>query len=42
MDGRFTVFDFGEVDMVGFSADDVNFVEIGFVVAFDDSMAVLL
>ena len=41
MDGGFAIFDLGEVDMVGFSADDVNFVEIGFVIAFDDGMAVL-
>lgn len=35
-----TVFYLSEVDIVIFSTDDINFVEIGFVVAGDDLVAV--
>ena len=32
VDGGLAVFDFGEVDFIVFDADDVDFVEVGFVV----------
>ena len=35
----FSIFDFGEVDFVVLDGDNVDFVEFGFVVASDDSMA---
>lgn len=38
MDGRFTVFDFGEVDFVVFGADNINFIKVGFVVSRDDGV----
>ena len=41
VEGRFAVFDFGKVDMVVFGANDVDFVEVSFVVAGDDSVAVV-
>ena len=40
MDVRLTVFDFSEVDVVTFGADDVDFVEVGFVVPRDDLVTV--
>ena len=41
MDDGFAVFDFGEVDFVVFYTNDVDFVEVGFVVAGDDGVAVI-
>ena len=38
----FAVFDFGEEDVVVFYGDEVDFVEMGFVVLFDESVALLL
>lgn len=38
--GVFAVFDFCEVDFVAFGRDDVDFVELGFVVTSDDAVAV--
>ena len=35
------VFDFGEVDIIIFSRDEVDFVEMSFVVVFDDGVTVL-
>ena len=42
MKGGFAVFDFSEVDVVVFDTDNVDFVEVGFVVLFNDGVAVLL
>ncbi len=41
VNNRLAVFDFGEVDFVVFYTNDVDFVEVSFVVAGDDSVAVV-
>ena len=41
VEGGFAVFDFGEVDMVVFDANKIDFVEMSFVVLFDDGVTVL-
>ena len=39
MDGVFAVFDFGEVNLIAFHRDEVDFVVGGFVVLFDNGVA---
>ena len=41
VEAGFTVFDFGEVDVIAFGADEVDLVEGSFVVLFDDAVAVV-
>lgn len=41
MGARFAVFDFSEVNAAVFSGNDVDLVEVGFVVAFDNGVAAL-
>lgn len=38
---RFAVFDFGEINAVTFGRNDVDFVEMSFVVASDDGVTML-
>lgn len=38
--GGFAVFDFCKVDVTAFDGDEVDFVEVGFVVVGDDGVAV--
>ena len=42
MEVGFAVFDFGEVDMVAFGGDEVDFVKMSFVVFGNDGVAVFL
>lgn len=39
MDTTSAVFDFSKVDVIVFSGDDVDFVEVGLVILFDDGVA---
>ena len=39
-EGGFAIFDFGEVNVVGFDGYEVDFVEVGFVILGDDLMTV--
>ena len=41
MDIVVAMFDLGEIDVIVFDGDDVDFVEVGFVVFGDDSVAML-